>query len=168
MKPSMREVAGNFINYMLSSWIFPLELQDNVGEGKDFWCLDWWVIEVAKYFFEGEEAYLRYPIARRLEGNNNFKKENILRAAKTKLGAMEEMKTSTTRLLVMETCRGFDTLLATTVKEWANIYVVVQSDYPEVVNKTRDYLRRFPEVEFVGNADQIGGIFYRMITKGFE
>ena len=170
MEPgSMRETAGNFINHMISNLIFPLEDQDHYGEGKDFWCLDWFVVEVTKYFFEGEVAYMRYPIARRLSGNDNFVKDKIREAALSRISAMEEMKLhSSGKVAVLENCRGLDTLLATTVKEWDKIYVIIHSEYPVVIEKTKLYLRKFPNAEVVGSFGVLGDPFFRMITDPFN
>ena len=170
MEPgSMRETAGNFVNHMISNLIFPLEDQDHYGEGKDFWCLDWWITEITKYFFEGEVAYMRYPIARRLNGNDNFVKERIKEAAHSRISAMDEMKLhSSNKIAVLENCRGLDTLLATTVREWGKIYVIIHSDYPVVIEKTKIYLKKFPKVEVVGGFEVLGDPFFRMITDPFN
>jgi len=170
MEPgSMRETAGNFINHMISNLIFPLEDQDHYGEGKDFWCLDWFVVEVTKYFFEGEVAYMRYPIARRLTGNDNFVKDKIREAALSRISAMEEMKLyGFNRIAVLENCRGLDTTLATTIKEWEKIYVIIHSEYPVVIEKTKLYLRKFPNAEVVGSFGVLGDPFFRMITDPFN
>ena len=170
MEPgSMRETAGNFINHMISNLIFPLEDQDYYGEGKDFWCLDWWIVELAKYFFEGEVAYMRYPIARRLEGNTNFDKDKILKAAKSRVSSMEEMKLyGFDKIAVLENCRGLDTTLAVTCKDWSKIYVIIASEYPVVIEKTKLYLRKFPNAEVVGSFGVLGDPFFRMITDPFN
>jgi len=169
MENPMRETAGNFINYMISNLIFPLENQEHIGEGKDLWVLDWWIIEVAKYFFEGELAYGRYPIARRLGGNNNFKKSEIIKAGRERTSIMEEMKSyAFEKVAVLENCRGFNTLLASTAKDWDKIFVVIKSEYPDVVERTKGYLKRFPNVEVVGHFGVLGDPFYRMIVSGFD
>ena len=170
MEPgSMRETAGNFINHIISNLIFPLEDQDHYGEGKDFWCLDWFVVEVTKYFFEGEVAYARYPIARRLTGNDNFKKEEIIKVSHSKISSMEEMKLyGFNKVAILETCRGFDTVLASTIKDWEKMYVIIHSEYPVVIEKTKLYLRKFPNAEVVGHFGVLGDPFFRMITDGFK
>lgn len=169
MENPMRETAGNFINYLISNLTFPLKEQDHYGEGKDFWCLDWWIIEVAKYFYEGELAYMRYPIARRLEGNKTFNKDEIREAAKSRIGAMEEMKLfGFDKVAVLENCRGFDTVLASTVKDWEKMYVVIKSEYPAVITKTKQYLNKFSNVEVVGHFGVLGNPCFRMITDGFD
>lgn len=164
----MRKISGDFIQYMLNRTIFPLEEQDHIGTGKDFWCLDWWIIEVCKYFFEGEYDYLRFPIARRLGGNKNFKKEVIVEAALSKVKAMEEMKLLTTdKIIIFETCRGFDTVLATTVRDWSKIFVIITSEYPEVIKRTEEYLERIPTVELVRGIGTEQPIF-SMETNDFQ
>ena len=165
----LRKITGEFLEYIIYNLIFPLENQECIGEGKGFWCIDWWVTEVCKCFFEGEIDYLRFPIARRLEGNKNFDKKVIVEAALSKANMVDEMiLTSTDRILVIETCRGLDTLLATTVRNWSKIYVGILSKYPEVIKKTETYLERFPNVEVIIEGAVTEGNPFRMRTNGFQ
>lgn len=165
----MKETSGNFIQYIMSNLIYPLENQDHIGTGKDFWCLDWWIIEICKYLFEGEVGYLRFPIARRLIGNNNFKKADIVKIITNKIEVVEEMKlVSSKNVVVIETSRGFDTVLARTAKEWDKIYVSIVSDYPEVIRNTKEYLSRFSNVEIIGGEDKVKDDMFRMKTIGFR
>jgi len=172
----LKITGGDFIQYLMNSLIFPLEDQDHMGEGKNFWCLDWWVIEICKYLFEGEVGYLRFPKARRLECNNNFKKELIVEAVLNKLQALEEMKNlppDADCIFVSETCRGFDTMLATTVKDWGSIFVSITSEFPEVIKKTKEYLKRFPNVLILNNkssltGEVLDGVNYGMKTESFR
>lgn len=170
MEPkNMKELSGNFIQYLMSHLIFPLEEQDHVGTDKDFWCLDWWIIEICKYLFEGEVGYLRFPIARRLGGNKNFDKGKIVKAILSKLEAIKEATLlPSNEVVVLETCRGFDTVLVRTVKDWDKVYVSIESDHPQVRQKTKEYLSRFSEVEIIGGEDKVKGDMYRMKTNGFE
>ena len=171
----MRETSGNFLNHMIGNLIFPLEEQDHVGNGKDFWCLDWWAIEVGKYFFEGDVGYLRFPIARRLIDNDNFNKYDIEKAALSKQKAMDEMKvlsSSIDRLIVIETCRGFDTVLSMKARDWKEVFVVIDSKYPSVIQKTTEYLSNLyssKPVQVVDNDIGLGitDVVAKMKTIGF-
>lgn len=146
----MREISGKFLEYIIYNLIFPLELQEHIGEGKNFWCLDWWSIEIAKYFFEGEIDYLRFPIARRLEGNTNFKKEEIVEICRQKAANLAELKVAVlSKVLVFETCRGFDTTLVSNIKEWEKIYVTNENKSKAVIDKTKEYLQGFSNVELI-------------------
>ena len=150
----MRILAGEFIDHIMRNLIFPLEYQEHIGEGKDFWCLDWWIIEIGKYFFEGEVDYLRFPMARRLEGNTNFKKEEIVTICRQKVIDLEELElTRSSKVLVFETCRGFDTKLVSNIKEWEKIYVTDEDKSKMTIEKTKEYLQNFDNVELIdGNS----------------
>ena len=146
----MRILSGEFIGHVMRNLIFPLELQEHIGEGKNFWCLDWWIIEIGKYFFEGEEDYLRFPIARRLEGNGNFKREEIVEICRQKVSNLAELKaTKSTEVLVFETCRGFDTKLVSNIKEWEKIYVTIENKSKVTIGKTKEYLQDFNNIELI-------------------
>jgi len=155
----MRQLGGKFLQYMIYALIFPLNEQECYGTGKDFWCLDWWSIEVGKYFFEGEREYLRYPPARRLYGNSNFDKEKIAEASRKKAEVLKEIKEeSHSTVIVFETCRGLDTLLVSTLKEWEKIYVVIDSEFEQVRNKVVKFLSDLNNVEIVEKLDELDKI----------
>ena len=146
----MRILSGEFIGHIMRNLIFPLEYQEHIGEGKDFWCLDWWVIEICKYFFEGEVDYLRFPIARRLEGNTNFKRKEIVEICRQKVIDLAGLEnTTSTKVLVFETCRGFDTKLVSNIKKWEKIYVTDENKSKVVIEKTKEYLQDFDNVELI-------------------
>jgi len=146
----MKMIAGNFVNYIISNLTFPLEEQDHMESGKDFWCLDWWVIEICKYFFEGEEGYLRFPIARRLIGNRSFRKEDIVEATLSRIEMVEQVKElDSNNIIVIEKARGLDTAMVNSLKNWDNITVFVKNTYPQVVEKTKGYLSQFSNVKVV-------------------
>lgn len=151
----MKKLSGDFIHHLTSSLIFPLDEQDHIGTGKDFWCLDWWIIEICKYFFEGEKGYLHFPIARRLIGNNIFKKEDIVNICRERY---EILNSPILRLpdtvCVIEGCRGLDTIMINSVREWKKIYVIIDSKYPQVIGKTTKYLERFSNVEIIKSIDE--------------
>lgn len=152
----MKMIAGNFVNYTISNLIFPLEEQDHIGFSKDFWCLDWWVVEICKYFFEGEEGYLRFPIARRLIGNNNFRKEDIVEAALSRIEMVEKARSlDSGNIGIIEKARGLDTAMVNSLKSWDKIMVFIESDYDQVINKTKEYLLRFPNVEILCEGDLV-------------
>jgi len=166
----LRILAADFIDYMIQNLIFPLEYQEHIGEGKDLWCLDWWIIEIAKYFFEGEVDYLRFPKARRLENNDNFNKEDIVEICRQKMIDLEELElTRSSKVLVFETCRGFDTKLVSNIKEWEKIYVVDENKSKAVIDKTKEYLQGFSNVELVdGNSFTNEGPIPWMKSNSFK
>ena len=141
----MRTIAGEFIQNVQGSLIFPLEEQEHIGNGKDFWCFDWWVIEIAKFFFEGEAEYRRFPRARRLLDNTNLDRDEIVRLGRQRndilIGAKKAVAGGIKEIVVYESCRGFDSLLAS-IAGFKNIYVIIDSEFPMVVEKTRNYLLR--------------------------
>jgi len=105
--------------------LLPLYDQHHVGKGKDFWCVDWWTIEVGKFLFNGEETYLGDPPPYRLRNNKNFAKEKIIEDGKVKLAMFEtlkKIKDSADTLLVCEVGRGLELILAHFVKKWKKIY----------------------------------------------
>ena len=150
----MKDVLHGFLNYTIYNLIYPLEDQDWIGEGKGFWCLDWWVVEVAKCLYEGEERYMDFPIPKRLEGNANFSKDDIVAAARKKQEVSEGVsKSECSNLVVIETSRGLDVLLLERLRDWKNIYVFYWSNYPQVAKKTHDYLEkvRTGEITFLSS-----------------
>jgi len=165
---SMRETAGNFINHVISNPIFPFENQEHIiVDGKVDWCLDWWVTEIGKYFFEGEEAYMRYPIARRLEGCKNFDKKSIRKACLNRINRMEEIDNPV--IVVYENCRGFNTVLVKFAGKFDRVYGRIQNEFPEVVKKTSEYLQRtHPEVCVLSGADVVTENYIAFSVDGFE
>lgn len=154
----MRELSGKFLEHMIYNLIFPLTEQEHIGEGKDFWCLDYWAIEIGKYFFEGEVDYLRFPIARRLEGNTNFRKDDIAELGRRKIHALSGVEKISTKhkyseVMVFETCRGFDTMLVADLMEWDKIYVTIEYKSKVVIDKTKEFLKTRANVEFIDNSD---------------
>lgn len=145
----MREESGKYIQYLNFDLILPLKNQDYTGEGKDFWCIDWWVIELAKYFFEGEVNYLGYPKARRLEDNETFQKDKIVEACRDRISKFKAVDHESDTAYLVEKARGFDTLLLRREKDWKRICVRVNGEFPDVVSKTREYLSRYNNVVIV-------------------
>ena len=138
----MRKIVNGFLQDIIYNLIFPLKEQEWIGEDQNFWCLDWWAIEIGKWFLEGEVNYLAYDSPRRLNNNRNFSKETISQAAIRKKQILEKLKEDKeyNSVVVIETCRGLDTLLISQVKNWQNIYVYHWSDFPEVAKQTKRFL----------------------------
>lgn len=120
-----REVMGKFLQHITHNLIFPVTDQECCGEGKDFWCADWWTIEVAKYLFEGKTNYSAYDPPRRLEGNCHFSKNNIITDGEVKekvYDHLKRLKDDAESILIGEVGRGLDIVVAELVKQWKTIY----------------------------------------------
>ena len=116
---------GDFLQYTAENLIFPLDKQECTGAGADFWCADWWTIEVAKCLFIGNIRYLNDPIPKRLEGNKNFALQDGIKSADMKrniLTSLIELKDTCSSLFIPQIGRGIDLLLANLVKPWENVY----------------------------------------------
>jgi len=122
-----KELIIEFMKFtqFMTAYLVPLYDQHYVGEGKNFWCVDWWTIEVAKYLFNGKEIYLNDPPPWRLRNNRNFNKEMIIKDGDIKLSmfeALKEVKDSTDNLLICEVGRGLELVFANHIKKWKTIY----------------------------------------------
>lgn len=65
------------------------------------WCEDWEIIEILKYFINGEEMYLNDPPPNRLKNNTLWSKEDIVCKAKNMrdiLGTAENIKNHIVKL----------------------------------------------------------------------
>lgn len=117
------EIVANFIKFIQYN-LLPRDMQEARGKGKDFWCADYWTLEVAKCLFIGNERYMNDPLPRRLEGNKSFGREEIIADSDTKLSMLNFLSTikGPSNLLVCEVGRGLDILVAIIAKEWNKIY----------------------------------------------
>jgi len=139
----MRKVVGVFLQTMVYNPIFPFEEQENIGQGRDLWCGDWWSIEIGKYFFEGEENYISYDMPRRLVGNKNFSKDKIVQAARIKRDTIEKLKQEAanfSEVAIVETARGLDSLMISSIADWKKIYVYHWTAFPTVSIATEKFL----------------------------
>ena len=71
-------------------------------------------------------------------------------------------------LVIEETCRGFDTVLAMTVKEWEDVHVVISSEFPEVKKRTEEYLKRFSHIKIIGKRTSVEEPYYLMAPDRFK
>lgn len=104
--------------------LVPLYEQKTRGEGKNFFCEDWWNIEVLKFLFNGKSMYLEDPPPWRLIGNKNFSKQEIIDDGEKRIAmfkTLEEVKDSTDNILFCEVGRGIDIILANWIKKWKRI-----------------------------------------------
>jgi hypothetical protein len=113
----------NFTQFVTFN-LLPLYEQKSKGKGKDFWCTDWWTIEVGKYLFNGEETYMGDPPPYRLRDNTNFDKKKIIKDGNVKLAtfeALQQVKDSADNLFVCKVGRGLELVLANFVKKWNKV-----------------------------------------------
>lgn len=143
MYKTMRYHSGQFLQYLTYNLTFPMEGQELVRGEKHLWCLDWWIVEVAKCIYETAENYKHYSLPRRLRDNPYFQQNEILEAAEIKLQTIRELRDGDfDRVAVVETMRGLDTILINSIKDWKQIYIYHWSDYPNVCKKTEEYLSK--------------------------
>ena len=69
----------------------PIDKQLHVQQQGFLWCDDWRIIEILKYFFNGEPMYLSDPPPNRLKANPLWSKDVILAQAEH---LYEEYKTA--------------------------------------------------------------------------
>jgi len=125
---------GDMLHYTIYNLIYPLENQNHIGEGKDFWCSDWWTIEVLKCFYIGKDRYMSDPIPRRLEGNKNFSRQKIIEEVQFKLeliSKIEEIKDNYDSVYISMIGRGVDVLLIGFLKKWKKIWGSDDHDYEQ-------------------------------------
>src|SRR3990167_2994132 len=59
-----------------------LEEQKHIKDGGKMWCVDWEIIELCKFFFNGETGYLGDPPPYRLRNNPLWNQPHIVSKAK--------------------------------------------------------------------------------------
>lgn len=112
-----------FTQYTLDT-LLPLHQQEATGSGKDFWCCDWWHIEVTKCLFLGPDTYDRDPPPRRLLNNSNFAKNQTINDYYMKMRIFQDLNDWKDRadIFVSGECgRGIEIALAAFVKPWRKI-----------------------------------------------
>ncbi len=116
---------AEMLNYTIYHLIFPVDKQESCGEGKDFWCSDYWHIEILKCLYLGDDTYLTDPIPRRLAENKNFNVKDALFYTEMKrktLSCLIQLKDSCSSLFIPQIGRGIDLLLANMIKTWEHVY----------------------------------------------
>lgn len=118
-----KEILSKFLLNIIWT-LLPKDKQISCGKGKDLWLSDWEIIEVTKCLYIGEEHYLSDPIPRRLEGNSNFNRDNIIECSRFKLAAAQSLEKIDCAggLLFPNVKRGLDIVLAISIKDWDFIY----------------------------------------------
>jgi len=110
-----------FVQFVQTN-LLPIHEQKHVGElGKDFFCVDWWTIEVCKCLFNGEQMYVEDPPPWRLRDNKNFDKQKIIKDAKKRLETIEMLKLKHSEkeiLIIHNVGRGLELVLANHFKQW--------------------------------------------------
>ena len=117
-----KELAIELMKFVQTN-LLPIYEQKHVGElGKDFFCVDWWTIEVCKCLFNGIDMYLEDPPPWRLRDNKNFSKEKIIEDAKDRIEIIEMLKNSGKDILFIHRVgRGLEVVLANHIKKWERI-----------------------------------------------
>lgn len=121
----MKIKLARFIEHLKQNPILPINAQECCGKEENFWCADWWTIEVAKCLFFGKAVYTKYDLSPQFRNNRNFSKPNTVDAADRKLRMVEILRSRLDRvnhLFVCEVGRGLDILLAESLKHWETIY----------------------------------------------
>ena len=118
------ENLQNLCQYIIGKPLNP-DWHESYGiKGVNFWCNDWWHIEVLKFLFNGEPMYLEDPPPNRLKNNDNFSKEKIIVDGIHKLNMFEKLmlnKDFSDNLLICECGWGIDLALSIAVKKWEKI-----------------------------------------------
>ena len=73
----------------------PIYEQPHIVKDGCIWCDDWRIIEILKYFFNGEEMYLNDPPPNRLKNNPFWSKSVIIAQAKA----------------ILEECKNVDSII---------------------------------------------------------
>jgi len=123
---------ADMLTYTIYHLIFPIDKQECCGTGKNFWCSDYWHIEVLKCLYLGDDVYLTDPIPRRLADNTNFSvKDAIIYAAMKRkmLSCLIQLKDSCSSLFIPQIGRGIDLLLANMIKTWEHVYCFDYADH---------------------------------------
>lgn len=124
----MNEFMGDeqiltFLHIILAN-LLPRDHQETSGEYPDFWCSDYWTLEVLKCLYRGKEQYLKDPPPKRLEANYNFaaiqQAEHANRKEKM-YNHLLDIKDDADNILICEVGWGIDVYVATKVKEWTTI-----------------------------------------------
>ncbi len=114
---------GNFIKHIIYH-PFPVYNQRYFGEKEDMFMEDLFTIEMAKYFYIGEEKYCLDPIPRRLSCTGSFKVEYIVSECKKferKIIQDEKDIENSSILRIENVGRGLQLFLLTEQRAWKEI-----------------------------------------------
>ena len=117
------ERLGNFIKH-IQYQPFPFENQRCFGDPKEMFLEDHFTIELAKYFYIGEERYMSEPIPRRLICTKSFSQEVIKDICEEKKETIVQDKNSidgSSILRIHNVGRGLDLILLTEISNWEEI-----------------------------------------------
>ena len=128
-----------FIEYLESNPF--IGNQESCGRGKDYWNADMWTIQVSKCLYYGYE----YTVPDKFKDNCNADLNRIKSDANIKLNVMnilQDIKDSADCLLICESGRLLDGVIANQVKEWKKVYCYDHVNYEK-------YLNIFDNIEFI-------------------
>jgi hypothetical protein len=137
--PKAQILLSNFIGYTMNHLTFPLDHQEACGsrENGNFFCADWWTLEVAKLLLLGPDLYLKEPLPRRLQ-QQGFYPSSIVWCHDIKMQTFEillKLKDEVSSLVIAEVGRGLELYLACLVrKDWEQIICYDNHPYGEYVN----------------------------------
>jgi hypothetical protein len=137
---------GNFIKHIMHS-PFPLDGQRCMGPAEELFTEDMVTIEMAKYFYIGEEAYSTDPIPRRLSCTTAFSREMIIEECRQTAILIEEVireKNSNPNgctIYILGVGRGLELLLLTENFAWNDI--ALWDDDARYRDKLYEFFPRF-------------------------
>lgn len=150
---------GDFIKHIIYN-PFPIDGQRCLGSREYLFFEDLVTIEIAKYFYIGEESYLNDPAPRRLVCTPSFSKEAIVsecRELEEKLISEKHNMDLCDCLSVLHCGRGLSLLLLLKCSDWKQIYV--EDEDPRYYS----FLSFFPELTTIG--EESDGRKYVFKTK---
>ena len=137
------ERLGNFIKHIMYQ-PFPFENQRYFGKKDELFFEDLFTIEMAKYFYIGEESYRSDPTPRRLACTPSFNQEMIIsecQSLEKRLIEFKHFMDIRSSLRVLHCGRGLDLVLLLNLSNW-NKVTVEDEDI-----RYYDHLSFFPELK---------------------
>lgn len=137
----------------------PKDKQQARGKGDNFWCCDWWTIEMTKYIYLGEKKYLETRKPRWLQKKIYNVLADLQRATQMKekmFNHLIKLQNDADDLLVCEVAHGIDIIIALQVKKWNQIYCYDQVNYQPSISK------------FFNSYYNINPIFFLTSSYGFN
>jgi len=128
------ERLGNFIKSIMHS-PFPYDRQRHFGAESDGFTEDLFTIEMAKYFYIGEEAYMSDPTPRRLACTSSFSVKRIVLECKDlskqirTAGDALDFSSNGLTLHVRNAGRGLGLILLTECYEWNFMHIIHDIDH---------------------------------------
>ena len=121
-----KKYMKKFIEYLESNPF--VGHQEQCGRDKDYWNADMWTVQVSKCLYYGD----KYSTPENFKDNRNYSVNEIRSNADMKLSMkkiLEDIKDSADCILVCESGRLLDGIMANMVKSWKKIYCYDHVDY---------------------------------------